>query len=120
MWVSLPLLDSSQPSTSGTMGASTPLYDEISETDQNERDLRLAKKRTYSSGSNDKVQIQAPNTVFVTAATSCDVIICRLNAIRLCGVLTAGGNYFNLEVRYSMLLLIECRVKGILYHNRFT
>ena len=105
MWVNLPVLGQPTASTSG-VGASTPLYDEISETDQIERDPR-GKKRAYCSGSNDKVQIRAPSTVFVTAATGCDVIICRPNAVKPCGVVTAGGNYFNLEVRYFMLLLLE-------------
>ena len=69
MWVNLPVLGGGQPaaSTSG-VGASTPLYDEISESEQNEsRDPSLTKKRAYA-GSNDKTQIKSSNTVFVTAA----------------------------------------------------
>ena len=104
MWVNLPVLGGQPTASTSGVRASTPLYDEISKIDQNERDPRLSKKRAYSSGSNDKVQIRAPNTVFVTAATGCDVIICRPNTIRLCGVPTADGNFFNLEARYSMLL----------------
>ena len=111
MWVNLTVLGGGggQPvaSTSSGVRASTPLYDEISESEQNDsRDPRLTKKRAYA-GSNDKTQIRSSNTVFVTAATGFDVIICRPNGVRPCGVLTAGENYCNLEVRYSMLLLLE-------------
>ena len=93
-------------STISSVGASTPLYDKISEAEQCEsRDLRLTKRRVYQ-GSSDKTQIRSTSTVFVTAAAGCDVIICRPTSVRPCSVLTAGGNYFNLEVRYSMLFLL--------------